>query len=81
MPKRHGGSHGLATLVTVISAAILTDFLRRKYKVIMKYVDGVSEKIVKLTEIPLTKELMTAVIFASAMSIIWGIGFYFSHED
>lgn len=81
MPKRHGSSHGLATLVTIISAAILTDFLRRKYKVIMKYVDGFSEKIVKLTEIPLTKELMTAVIFASAMSIIWGIGFYFSHED
>lgn len=86
IPKRHGSSHGLATLVSMLAAALLTTFVRSRFEAVMGYFDQFSKFLLNTLELStleftLTKETMSTILFASVMSLVWGIGFYFGHRD
>ena len=86
MPKRHASSHALATLVTMLAATVLATWLRAKYHVLMNVFDGVSLwllEFIPMEKIPLeiSQQMLTNILFATVLSGIWGVGFYFSHRD
>jgi len=86
MPKRHAGSHALATLVTMVAATILATWLRAKYHVLMDVFDGASQwllEFIPMETVPLdiSQQMLTNILFATVLSAIWGLGFYFSHKD
>ncbi len=77
MPKRHASSHALATLATVLSATLLATWLRFQYESIMSVFDGISQWILEIVPLSMSREMLTNIVFATVLSAIWGLGFYF----
>lgn len=72
---RHGSSHGFAVLVCTIAAALLIELVRDKIPRVVASLDGFSEKLIALFNIPFPPNYISTVLFASMLAFIWGVFF------
>lgn len=87
--KRHASSHTLAVLVCTISSGILVHIGKDYYPMLANTLESVSQFIVntfhfsqylgKFTDNP--TKVVSALILAVILAVIWGFAFSFIHSD
>lgn len=80
---RHGISHGAATLVTAVTASLISGELRAALPTLARGMDDVSRTMLRLLELEgsFTPQGMTSLLLASALAVIWGVVFGFLHRE
>ena len=85
MPKRHGISYALATLMCTIAgamiAAVLADALPLVSGPFEKLSAWFAQGLAHMTGLQLPPTLLSTAIIASALALVWGVAFAFLHSD
>ena len=79
--KKHASSHGLAVLVCTITAGILVKISRDLYPVGARYLENISKFIIKVLNLDYEPRIISTLILAVILAIMWGIAFSFLHSD
>lgn len=72
---RHGWSHGLGTLLTVIAGGLLVDRVREHVPALRRILDIAASEAVSHLHLPFSVTTMSAVMIGSALAMCWGICF------
>ena len=73
--KRHGTSHGVATLASFLSAGLLLDQLKQHAPAAFGPLDRASAWIVAKSEIPYDVRTVSQLLLATLLAAIWGMAF------
>jgi len=85
MPKKHGFSHGFASLVSFLAAGFLLDIMRRYIPILANLFSGTGERISNFLNQSLgwniAPEVCSYGIIAFFLAFVWGVCFSFVHSD
>jgi len=85
MPKKHGMSHALATLIGTIISGIILEFLKSYIPVIRKVFYFLGSQLSAFFEITfgvhLSTEVLSIALLATILAFFWGIAFKYMHSD
>jgi len=79
--KKHASSHGMAVLVCSITAGILIKICRDYYPEIARRFEDISRYIITFFNIDYSPKVISTLILAVILAVIWGIAFYFMYSD
>ena len=79
--KKHASSHGLALLVCTVVAGVLIGMGRDHYPTIAQKLEDISLYIVTFFNLDLPPKVISILIIAVILAVIWGIAFSFMHSD
>ncbi len=79
--KKHASSHGLALLVCTVVAGVLIGMGRDHYPMIAQKLEDISLYIVTFFNLDFSPEIISILIIAVILAVIWGIAFSFMHSD
>jgi hypothetical protein len=73
--KKHAASHAGAVLICTIAGALITDVIRKHTPIVYKFVNGFSRTVVDAFSIGFAPEMVTTLLYATLLAMIWGIAF------
>ena len=79
--KKHGISHGMALLVCTVTAALLTDTVRKYVPSIHEMVGKFSAFALEHLSMPLAPEFLGILFYATVLAMVWGAAFSLVHAD
>jgi len=81
MAKRHGLSHAIATLVSLIVSGFLVRILFLHYPILYDQMIGICKLLKDIIQIPLTAETFAVMLLASFFAFLWGIMFFYINQE
>jgi len=85
MPKKHGISHALATLIGTIISGIILEFLKSYIPLIRNVFFFLGSRLSTFFEITfgvsLSKEVLSIALLATIFAFLWGVAFKYMHSD
>ena len=72
---RHSFSHGAATLITTVAAALLVEVGRSHVPTATRALDSTSRTLLEVTQSGLSPEFVSAILLATLLALIWGLAF------
>lgn len=79
--KKHASSHGLALLVCTVTAGVLIGMGRDHYPTIAQKLEDISLYIVTFFNLDFPPKVISILIIAVILAVMWGIAFSFMHSD
>lgn len=72
---RHGISHGGATLVSMVTAALLIGHAQKHVPLLLQRLERVAIRLKHEFSLDLEVETLSAILIASVLASLWGIAF------
>lgn len=75
MPIRHGTHHGISFIVGIFLSVLLGELFRQWMPGFFTFIDGFSEFLINTFNIPFTPDMMSKLMLAFIIVVLYGIGF------
>jgi hypothetical protein len=79
--RNHGISHGAAMIVCTITSSLLVDVFRKHLPFLHEMTNRVSNLLINAFDINVSMQHLTMMLWATTLSVLWGVAFAVVHED
>jgi hypothetical protein len=80
MPAKTGASHAVASFVTIIIGAFLSNYLSTHSSVLWGLTRRAGDAVTSLLGIRLPEVMIGIVVIATVLSFLWGIAYHYSRH-
>ena len=80
MPAKTGASHAVASFVTIILGAFISNYLSAHSGVLWGLTRSVGGFVVGLTGLDLPEVVTGIVVIATSLSFLWGVAYHYSRH-
>jgi hypothetical protein len=80
MPAKTGASHAVASFVTIILGAFISNYLSTHSSVLWGLTRSAGGTVTSLVGLDLPEVMTGIVVIATALSFVWGVAYHYSRS-